>query len=1429
VNGNRAQEAIQISMLLAEAILSLSERIPEVCMVQNPLLSAIEEVDMGMVSFDGLMRRAILLVYLTFAVGFILWSPCVNLSAEAADTTPPTITSVSPTAGATGISTGTTVTTTFSEAMSSSTINTSSFLLHNSSGTAVTATVSYSSFTRRATLSPSSALANSMTYTATVKGGTSGARDSAGNPLAADYTWSFTTAADTMRPTVTSISPSSGATGVSTGAQVTATFSEAMDGSTITSSAFELRSSGSLVATTVSYDSATRRATLTPSGALLNLTTYTATVTTGVKDVGGNALSANYVWSFTTVPDTTPPTVTSVSPPSGAAGVSAGTRVSVTFSEAMSSSTITSSTLQLRNSSGASVPASVSFSSSTSTASLAPSSPLANSTTYTATVTTGVKDLVGNSLATAYNWSFTTVSAGPIGDGPGGPILIITSTSNPFSRYYGEILLAEGLNSFYVEDISALSLGTLSNYDLAILGEFPLTSAQAGMLTNWVNAGGNLIAMRPDGKLAQLLGLIDTGSSLSEGYLLVNTSTGPGAGIVGQTIQFHDTADLYTLNGATSLATLYSTAQTATSYPAVTLRSVGAGGGQAAAFAFDLARSIVYTRQGNPDWAGQERDGVTPIRSDDLFYGPASADPQPNWIDLNKVAIPQADELQRLLANLIIQINSDKRPLPRFWYFPDDLDAVIVMTGDDHGNDGTAGRFTKYYESSPANCSVEDWECIRSTSYMYPDPAGALTNAQALGASNAGFELGLHVNTGCTDFTKASLEAYFTQQLSAWKTMYPSLPSPKTHRVHCVVWSDYTSMPEVEFNHGIRMDVSYYYWPPSWVANRPGFFTGSGLPMRFAKSDGSLIDVFQAATQMTDESGQSYPDTVISLLDKATGVEGFYGAFVANIHTDTSASTLSDAIVAAAQARGVPVISSLQLLTWIDARNSSVMRNLTWDGAALTFDLVASQTARGLQAMVPIVDGYSVSYVRLNGTSIGYYLKVIKGIQYAILSAATGTYSIGLVHDTTPPTVMSTLPLNGASGVSRGSEISVTFSEGMNAATITQANFQLRDASNTAVVGSVSYNASTYTGVFTPSGSLKASETYSITVAGGATGVEDASGNSLASDYHWSFTTTNAVTSETYSIWDDSAVPSITSASDPSAVELGLKFKSTSDGYVTGIRFYKGSGNTGTHIGSLWTQSGTLLGSVMFASETASGWQHQSLAAPVAISANQTYVVSYHTNVGHYSYTLGYFETSGVDNPPLRALSNSESGGNGLYRYGSSSTFPNQNGYSTNYWVDVELQESLGPDTTPPTLKSVSPSSGATNVNAGSTVSATFSEVMDAATVDGDTFVLRDAAGVPVSATVTYNSATSTVTLDPAVTLTTGATYTATVIGGSGGVTDSAGNAMVNSFTWSFSIAAAGSQESYSIWGDSAVPSTLTDTDTVAVELGVKFRSNVDG
>jgi hypothetical protein len=183
--------------------------------------------------------------------------------------------------------------------------------------------------------------------------------------------------------------------------------------------------------------------------------------------------------------------------------------------------------------------------------------------------------------------------------------------------------------------------------------------------------------------------------------------------------------------------------------------SIQAGSGTAIVFSYDLAKSVVYTRQGNPEWSGMERDGIPPVRSDDLFYGASEKDPKPDWVDPQAIAIPQADLQQRLLANLITLTNSDKKPLPHLWYLPRGLKAAIVMTGDDHGHGGTVGRFQIYQHKSARGCSVENWECIRATSNIF---VGSISPADAAYFTRMGFEIGLHVYTACSDWPTQELQ-----------------------------------------------------------------------------------------------------------------------------------------------------------------------------------------------------------------------------------------------------------------------------------------------------------------------------------------------------------------------------------------------------------------------------------------------------------------------------------------------------------------------------------------------------------------------------------------------------------------------------------------------------------------------------------------------
>jgi Domain of unknown function (DUF4082)/Bacterial Ig-like domain/Bacterial Ig domain/Secretion system C-terminal sorting domain len=701
-------------------------------------------------------------------------------------------------------------------------------------------------------------------------------------------------------------------------------------------------------------------------------------------------------------PSNTNPGILVTSPAGSATGVSTNSAIYCFFSKALNPSTVTTSSVFLQ-SGGVNVPSSVVYNSSDSSVALTPNTGLSNSTSYTVTIKGGssvnrIKDFSGNSMAADTSWTFTTcplIVNAPPANGPGGPILLISSTANPFSRYPVEILRAEGWNAFNALDISAVTTTEINKYDVVIVGDFALTAAQVTMLSNWVTAGGTLIAFHPDPQLATLLGITPNGGTLSDKYLLVNTSSGPGVGIVNQTIQYHGPANLYSANAGTNiLATIYTDATTASTFPAITSRTVGTSGGQAIAFAYDLAKSVVYTRQGNPAWVGQNRDAQDAvIRADNLFFGNASFDPQPDWVNLNKVAIPQADEQQRLLTNIIIAGNFDHKPLPRFWFLPKGKKAAVVMTGDDHAHGGTAGRFNQYIglSSSNAPSDVANWNAIRSTSYMYPN--SPISNAQIAAFQNQGFEMALHVNPNCSVWTPTELQNYFDNQLQSFTSEYYVAAPSATHRIHCLSWSDWSTLPKTEIQRGIRLNVSYYYWPPSWINNRPGMFTGSGMPMRFADLDGSLIDSYQVPSQMTDESGQTYPFTIDSLLIRATGPTGYFGVFCANMHTDQAASPGSDAIVQSALSLQIPIVSSKQMLDWLDGRNNSTFSNYTWTNSKLSFSVTQDFRALNLKGMLPnAVSAGNFISLTLNGAAVNTTTDSIKGVRYILFDAVSGNY-----------------------------------------------------------------------------------------------------------------------------------------------------------------------------------------------------------------------------------------------------------------------------------------------------------------------------------------------------------------------------------------------------------------------------------------------------
>ena len=323
---------------------------------------------------------------------FIVAAGCKKVTEEAGTKgICPIVVSTTPASGATNVLLATKVTATFNEEMNPLTINTTTFIVKQ--GTIqVAGTVTYTGMT--ATFTPANLLAANTVYTGTI---TKGSKDPAGNAMIEDYTWSFNTG---TVPTVISTDPANGASNVGFSKLVTATFSTAMDPATINATSYVLKQGTTIIPGIVTYSGST--ATFTPKVPLTPNTVYTGLITTTAKDAAGNALAANYTWSFSTG---AVPIVISTDPANGATNVALNKLVTATFSTTMNPATINSTSYVLKQ--GVTVvPGVVSYSGTTAT--FTPTTPLAANTVYTGLITTAANDAAGSALAADYTWNFTT-------------------------------------------------------------------------------------------------------------------------------------------------------------------------------------------------------------------------------------------------------------------------------------------------------------------------------------------------------------------------------------------------------------------------------------------------------------------------------------------------------------------------------------------------------------------------------------------------------------------------------------------------------------------------------------------------------------------------------------------------------------------------------------------------------------------------------------------------------------------------------------------------------------------------------------------------------------------------------------------------------------------------------------------------------------
>jgi hypothetical protein len=590
---------------------------------------------------------------------------------------------------------------------------------------------------------------------------------------------------------------------------------------------------------------------------------------------------------------------------------------------------------------------------------------------------------------------------------PASILLVVDDAAAPnFDRYLGEILRAEGLNSFKVLDISTVTGTDLTQHDMTILAQMMLNSSQEMMFTDYVNGGDRLLAIRPDPDIAGLFGLTTSSGTLTDGYLKFDADTllngfAPGWALTTSTLQIHGAADQYgTDANAVVYAQLYSDASTATSYPAV----VGHTNGRAVAFTYDLATNIVYTRQGNPANADVDVDGDTFFRTVDLFQGSGSP-----WVDRDRIPIPQADEQQRLFARLIRYLVVGTKPLPQLWYFPGAAKTMLVLTGDAHANP------FEWYQSEINSVNTKGGKI---TIYL---PGGSLSNVDVQMWRGQGHEFGIHpyhYNDNPPPVINNLNEGY-TSNNDWYTNQFSTSPSP-TVRHHRVIWQGWTDAAELAISYGMKLDANFYHWG-TWLQKPDttwahGYITGSGQPMKFIKANGTVLSYYQQLTQLVDEqlfdvdgggcTCENLNETqgmIVSQQLIDSSLAGDYAALMTQFHVDyfSGVRGWAEGIMNYANQRGVPMWNADQWLNFIETRHDANYQNIVWNAgtSTLTFNMTAAAAPNvNLTTMLPLYEGRDVKTITVDGVAQSFSTQLIKGVSYDFVTVPAGNHSFNVAY-----------------------------------------------------------------------------------------------------------------------------------------------------------------------------------------------------------------------------------------------------------------------------------------------------------------------------------------------------------------------------------------------------------------------------------------------
>ncbi len=499
-------------------------------------------------------------------------------------------------------------------------------------------------------------------------------------------------------------------------------------------------------------------------------------------------------------------------------------------------------------------------------------------------------------------------------------MLLLHHSTDPtarYSRYLGEILILEGFNGFAEAELAHVDAATLARHDLVVLPRCAPSPAQLELLMGYVRGGGRLLACLPDPRLMEACGVKPTWSAIDRGYLHLDPTQAAVAGLVSEPFQVVVPAvGMATGGAAATLGTVRPGPQAdGEGIPGVVTARAGAG--KVALVAYDLPYAVARLRQGDPEHADlcySGLDGI--IRPSELFVG---------QLAVEQMALPQADLHGALLARLVEELAGR----PRLWYYPTPGEqSALIMTSDDDWStleqfqailDGLAARqaHCTFYVVPGTNLTpalIDRWRGQGHTFSVHP----ALAKDYVRGVVHA------------PDVQRNTVAPMLRENVTRHVTKFGG--QVRTIRQHAIRWHGYVETARELAGLGVAMEANFVSVHPFPV----GFMAGSGRPLPFVDTDGSLIPVYQQPTMWTEEV-LIHPSFVFSFkwtvehalhevgasLRRAVG--DFYTPVTINSHP-VSFATYSSPLVEGtwdqALDLGMRVVSPDEWLDWTLARRS---------------------------------------------------------------------------------------------------------------------------------------------------------------------------------------------------------------------------------------------------------------------------------------------------------------------------------------------------------------------------------------------------------------------------------------------------------------------------------------------------------------------------